>query len=258
MFGIAPPLVYLIQDYEPAFYNWSSRYSLALATLNRPSDTIAIVNSEELSCFLDKRLKFDHAYVLPFELEPLLKPHLRPAKKEEIVVVYGRPSVDRNAFELVVEGVRRWQARFPTESGKWKVIFVGESFKEAFLSELVNSQVLGKLNIVEYGSLLSRASIGLSIMISPHPSYPPMEMISAGLATITNQFESKDLALRADNVVSLVSTTPDSIANGLQEACKSARVGFELGQTIVRTIESPYPEVNYREVAELLMRNSET
>ena len=38
---------------------------------------------------------------------------------------------------------------------------------------------------------MKRASIGISLMESPHPSYPPIEMALFGVNVITNIYESK-------------------------------------------------------------------
>jgi len=51
LYGSAPPLYYFIQDHEPDFYGWSTRYALARSTYLRPTETVAIINSEELYNF---------------------------------------------------------------------------------------------------------------------------------------------------------------------------------------------------------------
>jgi len=48
-FGREPPLIYLIQDDEPYFYGWSSKHPLAEAAYHKGANTLAIINSEELS-----------------------------------------------------------------------------------------------------------------------------------------------------------------------------------------------------------------
>jgi hypothetical protein len=52
-------------------------------------------------------------------------------------------------------------------------------------------------------------------MISPHPSYPPLEMSTFGMKVITNSYENKDLSGFNQNIISLNSLTPDSIAEEL-------------------------------------------
>ena len=56
---------------------------------------------------------------------------------------------------------------------------------------------------------------GISLMVSPHPSYPPLEMSTFGIKTITNTYENKDLASFNSNIVSLSDMTPENIAKNL-------------------------------------------
>ncbi|MFZ3383392.1 MAG: hypothetical protein WA144_05655, partial [Candidatus Methanoperedens sp.] len=60
---------------------------------------------------------------------------------------------------------------------------------------------------------------GLSIMISPHPSYPPLEMASFGLEVVTNRFANKNLSEGSSSIISIQNLTPESIASALTDAC---------------------------------------
>jgi hypothetical protein len=55
-------------------------------------------------------------------------------------------------------------------------------------------------------------------MISPHPSYPPLEMAEAGLAVITNSFAAKDLRTRYPGIVSIDGLTPEALAGEIERA----------------------------------------
>ena len=55
-------------------------------------------------------------------------------------------------------------------------------------------RALGKLDLDAYGSLLRESAVGLSLMVSPHPSYPPLDMAHLGLRVVTNGFGPKDLS----------------------------------------------------------------
>ena len=80
-----------------------------------------------------------------------------------------------------------------------------------------NATVGGKARLDDYADYLSRALVGVSLMISPHPSYPPLEMAEAGLATITNAFAGKDLRRRFDNIVSPARLDPASLADLIED-----------------------------------------
>ena len=74
---------------------------------------------------------------------------------------------------------------------------------------------LGKLPLSEYAELLSESSIGVSFMVSPHPSYPPLEMAHSGLLTLTNSYANKNLSKLHENIISFQVLTPNTIAEAL-------------------------------------------
>ncbi len=200
-FGFAMPFVYLIQDFEPYFSAWSSQWAAAESTYHETEETIAIINSNELYRYMARRYTFPTTYVLPYRPNAVIQGALQPVEKERIILIYGRPSVARNCFEVILDGLLRWQATNPQEAANWQIVSLGEAFPPEFAYPLQNFSVRGKVSLQEYSALLSRASIGISLMISPHPSYPPLEMAMAGLLTITNRFEEKDLSVYSDAII---------------------------------------------------------
>jgi lipopolysaccharide biosynthesis protein len=244
IFGAGAPLVYLIQDFEPGFHALSDQYALADATYRRPDDTVALINSEELAAFMHRRARFGAAWCLPYQLHPQIGARLQPTVKEKLILVYGRPRVARNAFPMIVEGVRRWQGRAPHENCAWRIAFAGQEFDPGLIAELENAACLGKLPLDDYADLLNRSAIGVALMISPHPSYPPLEMASAGVVTITNNHESKDMTARSDTIISLDPITPDTIADALDAARARVRLDRPTAPTTVRPLPSPYPALD--------------
>jgi lipopolysaccharide biosynthesis protein len=244
IFGAGAPLVYLVQDFEPGFYAFSDQYALADATYRRPDDTVALINSEELAIDMHRRARFGAAWCLPYQIHPEIGARLQPTVKEKLILVYGRPRIARNAFPMIVEGLRRWQGRAPHENCAWRIAFAGQEFDPGLIAELENAACLGKLPLDDYADLLNRSAIGVALMISPHPSYPPLEMASAGVVTITNNHESKDMTARADTILSLDLIAPDAIADALDAARARVRLDRPTAPTPVRPLPSPYPALD--------------
>jgi hypothetical protein len=216
------PLVYLIQDYEPGFYPWSERYLLASSTYSYAGPTVAVFNTELLREYVRAQ---GHAFTHEYSFEPRMPRVLwerrprSPSAKQRRILVYGRPSVPRNAFELVVQALRLWSERFPGAAG-WSVESAGEAHADVRLHRGVVLRSLGKLGLEEYSRTLEEAAVGLSLMVSPHPSYPPLEMAHHGMWVLTNRFHNKDLSGWHDNVTSLGDCSPESIAGSLIELCE--------------------------------------
>lgn len=222
-YGKRHPLVYLIQDYEPGFYPWSSRYLMADSTYRLDIPTIAVMNSSLLEQFFEGN-QYHFEKVLSFE--PHLNASLRkflPAKgasveKKKQILVYGRPSVARNAFELIVYALKMWCGQQPDVSD-WTVLSAGEYHDDVDLGEGMVLHSVGKLSLEEYAKLMLDTYAGISLMVSPHPSYPPLEMATFGIKTITNCYANKDLSLFSEDIISLQACSPLDIAKKLRSIC---------------------------------------
>lgn len=222
-FGVAQRVAYLIQDFEPGFYPWSSRYALAMSTY-RPNDDLAVFNTALLRDFFAAQgiaYKNDGSFEPTLNgalLGPLLDLRRRaPVPRRRRMVVYGRPSTQRNAFELICEGLRLWGWR-DVRAATWELVAPGEISEELDLGpfKLVG---LGKLGLDAYADLLSTSAVGISLMVSPHPSYPPLEMSAFGMSVLTNSYANKRLSATHEGIVDLEMMTPENMAAQLSAIC---------------------------------------
>lgn len=219
-------VIYLIQDYEPGFYTWSNHSALARSTYARGKDTIAVINSEELAGYVLNRHKMPNSFVIPFRINTSIYDHLikldyERFPKENQILVYARPSVQRNLFEIIVEGLHLWQKMNPQVANQYEIVLAGEPFDNGLISHLINARVVGKMSLEMYALNLARSRIGVSLMESPHPSYPPLEMAFAGCKVVTNSYEGKNLEKRSNNIISLDPITPISLSDAIDKLTSS-------------------------------------
>ncbi|MEM4724914.1 MAG: hypothetical protein QXP01_07875, partial [Candidatus Hadarchaeum sp.] len=161
-YGVLHRYAYLIQDYEPGFYPWSSRYALAEATYHRPQETIAIFNTSLLrDYFAGQGYRFDRQFVF----EPALNSTLQRARQEQparikqrLILVYGRPGVARNAFPIIVQALILWHSQYP-QAADWEVVSVGEPHPPVPIAGGRQLTSLGKLALADYAEILGRAAI---------------------------------------------------------------------------------------------------
>jgi len=209
------PLIYLIQDYEPGFFPWSSKYLLADSTYKSGHDTIAVFNSKFLhEFFRGQGYAFKHEYFFDPVLNETLRNRLLAAKppvRKKQVIIYGRPNVPRNAFEVIVMSLRLWAQQQP-DIHKWSILSVGEKHANIVLAKGATLRSIGKLTLEDYASLMLESYMGVSLMVSPHPSYPPLEMSTFGVRTITNKYDNKDLSGFNENIISLDNVNEYSIS----------------------------------------------
>lgn len=217
------PFLYLIQDYEPGFYPWSSGYMLADSTYRCDYPQIAIFNSHELKEYmLAKGYKFTSVYCFEPILNSVLKKHVCLLEdtvfKRKQILIYGRPGVSRNAFEIVVEALRKWVAMQPG-ANSWTILSAGEQHDPVYLGEGIYLNSVGKLTLEEYAKVLEESYAGISLMVSPHPSYPPLEMSVFDVQVITNSYGNKNISDFSENIISLDNTNPVQIAYELKRIC---------------------------------------
>lgn len=225
------PFVYFIQDYEPGFYPWSTRYLLADSTYRSEFKQIAIFNSQELHEFF---VKNGYHFEKELEFAPLLNKTLREKvnsfgkiiSKKKQILIYGRPSTERNAFELVIYGLKKW-VEISEIADEWEIVSAGETHRPVDLGcgKIVYS--LGKLTLEEYALVLEESYAGISLMVSPHPSYPPLEMAVFDVNVITNTYGNKDLKNFNPHVTSLTDVNPINIARSLEQICMGYRPAVE-------------------------------
>ena len=206
--------IYLVQDYEPHFYGWSSKSQLADATYF--NEWIKVYNTELLQKYFQARKK-SHGKSF------ILKPHLNASieaelcklnglNKENIILIYGRPFAERNCNEILLEAISIWKSK-DKSSTDWKIISLGQEYEHVLVDEL-GIQVLGKVSLEAYAELLAKAKIGISLMVSPHPSYPPYEMLASGLKTYTNTYDNKNVICKSKNLY-MGTGSPQDIADFL-------------------------------------------
>ena len=250
-------LIYLVQDFEPGFYNWSSRYASAESTYRLNIPTIAVFNSKELKEFFDKR---DYHFEKEYHFDPILNDKLKehllhdeevPRKKQ--IIVYGRPGTPRNAFEIAVDALRK-TFKERDDANEWKFLSMGEDHPDVIIKGHAHLVSVGKLTLDNYARTMEESYLGLSLMVSPHPSYPPLEMSSFGVRVITNQYDNKDLGKFNDNVISVSSCDANLIAKELKKYVD----GFEnYAKTAKKCVVKKYVEASNQlgSIAEDISKN---
>jgi hypothetical protein len=219
--GPIRPFIYLIQEYEPSFYPFSSTHMMARKALSPTSACWGIFNSGELyGYFCGQGHRMDRSFVFEPQLNSSLRTFLEkaPKKKQPRLLVYGRPTVIRNCYPAVEKGLRLWAARYP-EFAHWQVVSAGMAHAPLIIGPDRVMKSAGKLSLEEYGELLLTSAAGLSLMSSPHPSYPPLEMAHFGLWTVTNDYANKDMSRSHTNIIAIKDIAPESIADALAQAC---------------------------------------
>ncbi len=242
-FGLPPrPKLYLIQEYEPHFYAFSAAHMLALQAFNGDWPIWGVFNTRELHAYyLAQGNRADRSF--PFE--PRMNAKIRPfldgleaAEKTRTVLVYGRPEVKRNCFSMLQAGLAEWARIHGPDRRDWRIVSAGEAHAPIALGPHHQLESLGKLPLEAYGKLLRETAVGVSLMSSPHPSYPPLEMAHFGARVVSNAYPGKTLIDRHPNLRALVDIRPEAIAAALEAEI----AGFEADPGAELSLATGMPE----------------
>jgi hypothetical protein len=208
-------IIYLVQEDERRFYpegDDSIRYA---EVLGDPRIT-CIVNSKPLFDSL-----FDgadnHAQA-PSWFEPafpaFLTPRGEPAPGKRNFLFYARPKNLRNLYYRGLEAIAGAVECGHLDPTKWDFFFIGRDLEPVVLPGGVRPMLIENLGWHDYQQLLRRMDLGLSLMASPHSSYPPLDLAAAGAAVVTNTFgpHKQSLTQYSDNIICCDLALPNLIA----------------------------------------------
>lgn len=212
--------LYLIQDYEPNFYAWGPEFADAQASYGL--DFVPIFNTTILRDYFGLMgHRFATADAPAFhpaiDIARFATGRRRRRPGPRRIAVYGRPEVPRNMFPTTIEALGRFLTDRAITPDQVEILSVGLRHDPVALPGGHVLQSLGKLPLADYPEWLLTVDIGLSLMHSPHPSHPPLEMAAAGARVVTNRFANKDLGRLSRAILSVEGTT-EAVAQGLAQA----------------------------------------
>ena len=232
--------IYFIQDFEPIFFPHGSDFIEAHEGYRFPH--FAIFSTPFLQLWFKNKkygayqfLDENTADLVSFATQPAIKrwPKLNISNfaspsRTRILLAYARKHADRNSYALLVDSLSQAVCNgiFP---GNWK--FIGLGATDDYILYLgghcgleIPFDIRKNIPEPEYQLLVRMGDIGLSLMISPHPSLPPLDFAAAGLITVTNSFETKTKELLLSISNNFIVTLPylEDIVNGLSEAVQKS------------------------------------
>lgn len=220
-------ITYLIQDYEPILHPHSSQRALAEETYG--FDMIPVINTSLLADYLrlNKVGRFadpnfaDSAFVFEPAVDRSRFFHEETSGAKRTLLFYARPQNGiRNLYELGVSALQKAIMAGWLDPAEWRFLAMGEQIAPISLGRGAMLEVAPWVDFDSYAAQMRQADVLLSLMLSPHPSYPPLEMAACGKPVVTSRYANKDtkaLSALSPNIIA-VEPTIDAIAGGLQRA----------------------------------------
>lgn len=227
-----PWFFYLIQDFEPGFYAWSSNHANALSTYEQ--DHVGIFNEEELlqymalheigryqnSVFVEGAMHFRPA----LDRKTFFPPVNRPNGSARRLIFYARPTNPRNMFGIGLRALQDFARHPAIKDQEWEFMAIGDRGSIGTL-ELAPGKALVPapwMDYKGYADLLRASDVLLCPMLSPHTSYPVLEMAACGGLVVTNTFATKTAASLRNVSLNIIATQPNAsaLAGGILNAAE--------------------------------------
>ena len=202
--------IYLIQEYEKIFYPNGDEHRL-IDKVFFDEKMIPVINTDLLYQFF-KENNYQHIANNGISFEPTFlsgafKKNTPPTlskkdKKKFNLFFYSRPNVPKNLFYTGLELIETAVVLGIINPDEWEFFFAGTNSRNVVLAQQIQPKCLGKLTWPEYLEFLGTIDLGISLMVAPTPSYPPIDVAVAGGVALTNQYANKkNLDMYSKNII---------------------------------------------------------
>ena len=206
-------IVYLLQEDERMFYPYGDDHLNCSATLAENFGMV-VVNSELLYRHLvegpnavpglaTRATSFEPAFAYAHRKKNAVQ------KAKRNLFFYARPHNPRNLYatglnlinQAIVEGV--------LDPKEWELHLVGKGLEKLVFDSELSTYMHEPMAWKEYVAFIQNMDAGLSLLYTPHPSYPPLDLASIGVPVLTNSFGIKtDLRAYSNNILCADLTMP--------------------------------------------------
>lgn len=224
---------YLLQEDERMFYPLGDDWLRCSEVMQR-NDIRFIINTEllyehligtGLEHFKDTAKWFEPAFPRLASGEPTA----RGVTEKRKLFFYARPNNLRNLFYRGLEVLDRAVVEGILDPERWEVIFVGKDVPKVRLGGTIEPKVLPTMTWREYGEFISQVNVGVCLMCTPHPSYPPLDLAAAGAFVLTNKFGLKQSLDRYSDRILCTDTHVPALLDGLRAVIAQAENEIERG-----------------------------
>jgi hypothetical protein len=220
-------IVYLLQEDERMFYPHGEDHLLATQTISNSNIRFLINTRQLFDHFIREgftNIKEQGSWFEPaFSKNTYYLDKTSGKREKKKFFFYARPNNLRNLFYLGLEVIDCAVSRGILNLDEWDLFFVGKDIPLVKIGGSCNPIRIQGLNWIEYAQFIRSVDLGLCLMYTPHPSYPPLDLAASGGVVVTNRFGikenldaySKNIICKEPNVESLV----QGIDEGIKISC---------------------------------------
>ncbi len=218
-------IFYLIQEDERSFFPYGDDHLLCTEMMQDP-DIHFIVNSRMLADFLAvegfSNIRQNGVWFEPAWPQETFYAEDRDINLKRNFFFYARPNNVRNLFYRGIEVIEKAVVKGILNPAEWDFHFAGRDIPNLQINGF-SPQHYENLTWAEYAALVRKMDLGLCLMYTPHPSYPPLDLAASGAIAVTNRFGSKqNLDQYSENILCR-DIGVDSLVQGLEAGVALAR-----------------------------------
>lgn len=243
MINTVPPdrIVYLLQEDERMFYPHGDDHLACSETLAERFGLV-VVNTQLLLQHLtsgDNIIPGLQARSIAFEPAfhyPHAKKYRQADESKKKLFFYARPNNHRNLYITGIHLLDQAALQGVLDPSRWEIHLVGKGPQKLHFSSGLSCFYHDPMPWAEYVSFLQGMNAGLSLMYTPHPSYPPLDLAAMGIPVLTNSFGIKtDLRSYSENILTTGLALPE-LLDGLTRLMALA----EDSDQVLRNFESDH------------------
>ncbi len=209
---------YIIQEVETYFYPHGGEHYLCSQVM-KDENIDFIINSHFLNEYFENNepnITDNGTYFEPAFPITQYKPQLFEKKSKYNLFFYARPNNPRNLFSYGVRLLEKAISSGIINTNEWDIYCAGQQIPELRFSNGYAAKNMGQMSWQEYGNFLKDMDLAVSLMYTPHPSYPPFDVACSGGVVVSNKCANKEFFEQCKNVI-LSDLKEDRFMNSLEE-----------------------------------------
>jgi hypothetical protein len=179
---------YIIQEVETFFYSHNDEHYFCSKMMQK-NNIDYIVNSKYLfDYFRDNtpNIVENGIYFIPAFSKKLYQPNSFTKKNKYSLFFYSRPNNPRNLFNYGIYLLNKGFEKGILDPNDWDIYLVGQNTPEITFCNGYKAINKGLLDWDQYAAFLSDVDLAVSLMYTPHPSYPPYDVACSGGVVVSN------------------------------------------------------------------------
>ena len=194
---------YILQEVETFFYPHGDEHYLC-SRIMKDEDIDFIINSHFLYDYFkthEPNVVNNGSFFEPAFPQSLYRPEAFIEKSKYKLFFYARPNNPRNLFAYGVNLLGKAISTGVLNTEEWDIYCAGQRMPLLKFSNGYMAKNMGQLSWQGYGKFLGDVDLAVSLMYTPHPSYPPFDAACSGAVVVSNKYSNKVVFEQSRNVI---------------------------------------------------------